>query len=222
MRFVATLTIAAITAAASAQTAAPAKPAVKPRTATTTATHRPTASTPRTTLPADPKATEGIAAVGTMPAATGAPAPLYTLKYIDLKVGDGELAGMSTPPNNVVFLTVHYTGWLTDGTKFDSSVDRGEPFVFPIGAKRVIAGWDTGFEGMRVGGKRRLIIPWQLAYGAAGHPPVIPEKADLIFDMELLGQGNTPEPVTGTHFGTPDTAAPAAKAPAVRPEEHQE
>jgi peptidylprolyl isomerase len=227
MRFVATLAMAAITAAATAQSTT-----AKPHTAT--ATHRPTSTTPRTTLPADPKANEGIAAVGTMPAATGAPAALYTLKFIDTKIGEGELARSSTPPNNVVFYTVHYTGWTTDGTKFDSSVDRGEPIVFPIGLKRVISGWDTGFEGMRVGGKRRLIIPWQLAYGAAGHPPTIPEKADLIFDIELVGQGNTPAPVTGTHFDTPETAAPAATRPtpqpgtnpvtkpAERPEEHQE
>jgi peptidylprolyl isomerase len=168
-----------------------------------------------------------------MPAATGTPAPLYTLKFIDLKIGDGEEARASTPPSGVVFYTVHYTGWTTDGTKFDSSVDRGEPFVFPIGLKRVISGWDTGFQGMRVGGKRRLIIPWQLAYGEAGHPPVIPQKADLIFDLELLGQGDTQQPITGTHFKT-DEPAPGAAAPipqpgtnpvnkpAERPEEHQE
>jgi peptidylprolyl isomerase len=181
-------------------------------------------------MPADPKATEGVAAVGTMPAATGTPAQLFSLRFIDLKVGDGEEARPSMPPDKVVFYTVHYTGWTTDGTKFDSSVDRGEPIVFPIGLKRVISGWDTGFEGMRVGGKRRLIIPWQLAYGAAGHPPVIPEKADLIFDIELVGQGNTPQPVTGTHFEAPEAAptAPATASPATpskpaeRPEERHE
>ena len=199
------------------------KPAAASAKPTTPATHRPTVSTRSAPLPVDPKATEGLAAVGTMPAVTGTPAALYALRFIDTKIGDGELARPSTPPSNVVFYTVHYTGWTVDGNKFDSSVDRGEPIVFPIGLKRVISGWDTGFEGMRVGGKRRLIIPWQLAYGAAGHPPAIPEKADLVFDIELVGQGNTQDPVTGSHFAPPPTeaAAPAPK-PAVRPEEHQE
>lgn len=166
----------------------------------------------------DSKTNEGMAAVGTMPAVTGTAANLFALRYIDTKIGDGEEARPSMPPDKVVFYTVHYTGWTTDGNKFDSSVDRGEPIVFPIGVKRVITGWDTGFEGMRVGGRRRLIIPWQLAYGAAGHPPAIPEKADLIFDVELVGQGSTPAPVTGTHFdpppaaaGTADPAKPAEK-----------
>ena len=187
-------------------------------------------------MPANPKANEGIAAIGTMPAAAGPSAPLYTLRFIDTKIGDGELARPSTPPSNIVFYTVHYTGWTVDGKKFDSSVDRGQPIVFPIGLKRVISGWDTGFEGMRVGGKRRLIIPYQLAYGAAGHPPDIPEKADLVFDIELVGQGNTQQPVVGTHFEAPPAPpsvttapVPAAKPlvttpakPAERPEEHPE
>ncbi len=172
----------------------------------------------------DPKATEGIAAAGTMPAATGPSSPLYALRIVDLKIGDGELARASAP-GAIVFYTVHYTGWLTDGTKFDSSVDRNEPFVFPAGAKRVITAWDTGFEGMRVGGKRRLIVPYQLAYGAAGSPPVIPAKADLIFDVELLGQGDTPQPVTGA-APKPAESNPANSAaptkPAERPEEHHE
>ena len=202
-----------------------------PKKATTTTGHRPAVSTRSKPLPTDPKATEGIAAVGTMPAATGPAASLFALRFIDLKIGDGELARPSMPPSNVVFYTVHYTGWTTNGAKFDSSVDRGEPIVFPIGLHRVISGWDLGFEGMRVGGKRRLIIPWQLAYGVAGHPPTIPEKADLVFDIELLGQGATQQPVTGTHFDPPaaDAAAPAPAAnpapaarPAQRPEEHQE
>lgn len=153
-----------------------------------------------------------------MPAATGPSLPLYTLRYIDLKIGDGELA-RSSAPGAVVFYTVHYTGWLTNGTKFDSSVDRNEPFVFPVGVKRVITAWDTGFEGMRVGGKRRLIVPFQLAYGEAGSPPDIPAKADMIFDVELLGMGDTPQPVVGT-ASKPAEAAPVK--PAVRPEEHPE
>jgi peptidylprolyl isomerase len=90
---------------------------------------------------------------------------------------------------------VHYTGWLEDGTKFDSSVDRDQPFEFQQGLHRVINGWDDGFEGMRVGGKRRLFIPWQLAYGAQGRGP-IPAKANLIFDIELIDQRdlNAPAP----------------------------
>ena len=102
------------------------------------------------------------------------------LKYQDLKVGNGDLAerGMKT--------TVHYTGWLTDGTKFDSSLDRNQPFTFTLGAGNVIRGWDEGVAGMRVGGKRHLTIPADMGYGAGGSPPVIPPNATLVFDVELL------------------------------------
>ncbi len=103
------------------------------------------------------------------------------LQYEDIVVGTGASpqAGQRTK--------VHYTGWLTDGTKFDSSVDRGQPFVFEIGAGHVIRGWDEGVLTMKIGGKRKLIIPPQLGYGAPGSPPVIPPNATLVFEVELLG-----------------------------------
>jgi FKBP-type peptidyl-prolyl cis-trans isomerase FkpA len=103
------------------------------------------------------------------------------LQYIDLKVGTGATARAG---QNV---TVHYTGWLENGKKFDSSVDRGQPFSFPLGAGRVIKGWDEGVQGMMVGGKRKLTIPSSLGYGARGAGSAIPPNATLIFEVELLG-----------------------------------
>jgi FKBP-type peptidyl-prolyl cis-trans isomerase len=102
------------------------------------------------------------------------------LKYVDLVMGTGEEA---TQGQTVI---VHYTGWLTDGKKFDSSVDRGEPFSFPLGAERVIKGWDEGVAGMKVGGKRKLMIPPQLGYGTRGAGGVIPPNAELVFEVQLL------------------------------------
>jgi FKBP-type peptidyl-prolyl cis-trans isomerase FkpA len=101
----------------------------------------------------------------------------------ELAVGAGELAAAGQR------VTVHYTGWLTDGTKFDSSKDRGDPFVFPLGGRRVIAGWDEGVQGMRVGGVRKLTIPPALGYGTRGAGGVIPPNATLVFEVELLGVG---------------------------------
>lgn len=102
------------------------------------------------------------------------------LKYTDETVGTGTEA---TPGKTV---SVHYTGWLLDGTKFDSSRDRNQPFSFPLGGGRVIKGWDEGVAGMKVGGKRTLLIPPNLGYGAQGAGGVIPPNATLKFDVELL------------------------------------
>jgi FKBP-type peptidyl-prolyl cis-trans isomerase len=103
------------------------------------------------------------------------------LKYQDLKVGDGEEAKKG---NNV---EVNYTGWLKDGTKFDSSLDRDEPLEFKLGIDPLIKGWHEGVAGMKVGGKRKLMIPPELGYGASGRGDKIPPNAELIFEIDLLG-----------------------------------
>ena len=175
---------------------------------TTTTTHRKPAApcpvaNPLPVLPA------GI------PPATGKVESALALRYIDIKSGDGAEA----QPGQ--FYTVHYTGWLaSDGAKFDSSVDRNEPFTFQQGTHGVIPGWDYGFAGMHVGGKRRLFIPYQLAYGERGRPPVIPPKGDLIFDIELLAAGDTepapapepPPPPPPSEPATPPSSTPPAQA----------
>ncbi len=102
------------------------------------------------------------------------------LQFEDSLVG----AGAEAVSGKIV--EVHYTGTLADGSKFDSSHDRRKPFTFKLGAGQVIKGWDQGVAGMKVGGKRKLVIPYQLAYGERGHPPVIPAKAELTFEVELL------------------------------------
>ena len=121
---------------------------------------------------ADGKAESGAGKVNTTPSG---------LKYIDEKVGTG------ASPTKGKKVTVHYTGTLTDGKKFDSSVDRGQPFEFVIGIGQVIKGWDEGVLSMKVGGKRKLMIPANLGYGARGAGGVIPPNADLNFEVELLG-----------------------------------
>jgi peptidylprolyl isomerase len=128
----------------------------------------------------------------------------FSLDYVDTKLGSGP------PVQQHECLSVQYTGWLTSGTKFDSSHDHpgGEPITFFYGAHHVIPGWDTGFEGMHIGGQRRLFIPWQLGYGEAGRQ-VIPPKADLIFDVEAVSQ-------TPPHEGGPP-GSECARAPEPRP-----
>lgn len=121
------------------------------------------------------------------------PASAEELIMKDITIGTGEEADVGKT------VVVHYTGWLMDGTKFDSSLDRGEPFSFPLGASRVIRGWDQGVEGMRVGGKRELVIPPELGYGARGAGGVIPPNATLRFEVELLG-------VAKPNFGTLDNS----------------
>ncbi|MDO9188235.1 MAG: FKBP-type peptidyl-prolyl cis-trans isomerase [Sulfurimicrobium sp.] len=102
------------------------------------------------------------------------------LIYEDITPGEGDEAVAGR------MVSVHYTGWLTDGSKFDSSKDRNDPFTFPLGAGHVIKGWDEGVQGMKAGGVRKLTIPPQLGYGARGAGGVIPPNATLVFEVELL------------------------------------
>jgi peptidylprolyl isomerase len=119
---------------------------------------------------------------------------LFTLRYTDVALGSG------APAEAAMCYYVHYTGWLTDGKKFDSSHDTSAagkprtPLAFEQGRRAVIPGWDAGFEGMRVGGRRRLYIPFELAYGERGRPPQIPPRAMLIFDVELMDVRPAPTP----------------------------
>jgi peptidylprolyl isomerase len=126
-----------------------------------------------------------------IPPVSGDTRTAFSLRWVDVAEG----SGAPYAPRKCVY--AHYTGWLTDGTKFDSSRDTTAngaprtPIAFAQGARRVIAGWDVGFEGMRVGSRRRLFIPYQLAYGENGRPPVIPPKAALVFDVELMAVADT-------------------------------
>jgi peptidylprolyl isomerase len=227
----------------SAQTAAPAAKAPVHHAAATATPHTTVAAKPATCSTDIPPLSPKIPA---LPAGSPCPKPLYTLtstpgvklsyvapvvnpglaeelgldsssfslSYVDTKIGAGPLA----QPH--MWYTIHYTGYLTDGTKFDSSLDRGEPISIDYGKHMVIPGWDTGFDGMHVGGKRRLFIPFQLAYGATAHGP-IPARSALVFDVELVSQSATqPAPKTPPAPPTPAAkpgdakpATPAAPAP---------
>lgn len=120
------------------------------------------------------------------PAEQPAAAPTPTEEVTELKIED-MVVGTGAEAVSGKTVSVHYTGWLTDGTKFDSSVDRGTPFEFQLGQGRVIRGWDEGVAGMKIGGKRKLTIPPEMGYGARGSGSVIPPNATLVFDVELLG-----------------------------------
>jgi len=119
--------------------------------------------------------TDGIPEISAMTDTTGT-----GLVIQEIKEGSGQKARLEN------FVTVHYSGWFTDGKLFDSSIPRNKPFTIKLGAKQVIAGWEEGIQGMKVGGKRRLTIPPDLAYGEKGYPGVIPPQATLVFDIELL------------------------------------
>jgi FKBP-type peptidyl-prolyl cis-trans isomerase FkpA len=155
----------------SAPAATAAATAAQPATVTATQSAADAVSPPPIGAPIQP-----TTAAPTQPGAT-----VTELKKEDSKIGTGAEAVTGKS------VSVHYTGWLTDGTKFDSSKDRGQPFSFQLGAGQVIKGWDQGVVGMKVGGIRKLTIPPELGYGARGAGSVIPPNATLVFEVELLG-----------------------------------
>jgi FKBP-type peptidyl-prolyl cis-trans isomerase len=147
-------------------------------------TTAPTGTPAATAASAQPTGTPAATAAqsgGGPPAVSAQPTVTASgLQIIDIKIGDGAEAVKGHT------VSVHYTGWLADGTKFDSSLDRGQPLPFLLGAGQLIPGFDEGVVGMKVGGERRLIIPPDLAYGADGYPPLIPANATLTFDVQLI------------------------------------
>jgi FKBP-type peptidyl-prolyl cis-trans isomerase FkpA len=159
---------------------------------TTEATPPPAATAPKPEAPAatakqeGAKVEESAAVQAARKLGTPTDNPVVTLpsglQYIEVKEGQGEPAKAGDS------VQVHYTGWLVDGKEFDSSLRRGKPFPFALGAGRVIRGWDEGVVGMKPGGVRKLIIPPQLGYGPGGYPPVIPPDATLIFEVQYLGK----------------------------------
>jgi peptidylprolyl isomerase len=141
-------------------------------------------ATPAAT-PTPASASTGSYPIGTLDTTPPAPSANAVttasgLVYEDLQVGDGATVKSGDT------VSVHYTGWLEDGTKFDSSIDRGQPSEFAIGVGQVIPGWDEGLQGMKVNGTRLLVIPPELAYGASGRPPTIPANATLTFEVQLV------------------------------------
>jgi peptidylprolyl isomerase len=138
------------------------------------------------------------------------PPVVISLVYADEKVGSGPLVLHDK------YTEVLYTGYLPNGTVFDSNTNAAKPFGFVLGAHHVIAGWDMGLEGMHVGGKRRLFVPYQLAYGDRGNPPRIPPKSMLIFDIEVLKQSDFPPPTPSAMRPMPRPVLPATK-PATSP-----
>lgn len=137
-------------------------------------------SQPAANSPVTPAEKQSVESSGMLPGAKTTTTP-SGLAYEDVVVGTG------ATPQAGQLVSVHYTGWLLNGTKFDSSVDRGQPFQFTLGKGEVIRGWDEGVATMKVGGKRKLTIPAALGYGSSGMPPVIPPDSTLLFDVELLG-----------------------------------
>lgn len=168
--FLTILALAAFTFAACSSTTQPEKPAAQSEPA------------PQTAAPA-PQEAPKVAAEVAKPAAPQLKTVTTPsgLKYQELVVGKGPMPKASS------HVMVHYTGWLTNGQKFDSSVDRNQPFTFTLGRGEVIKGWDEGVASMHVGSKRKLTIPPGLAYGARGYPGAIPPNATLVFEVELLG-----------------------------------
>lgn len=164
--------------AAPAEAPAPGKPAVAPTRSAKLPDLRPAPTTPA----------KQVDTAGLPPEANPPGVPVLGgkleedrgVRYIDAEIGTGAAPVKGKP------VKVHYSGWLTDGTKFDASVDRGEPIEFPFDGGMVIKGWDIGLSSMKVGGKRRIIIPAELAYGKDGAGGVIPPDAMLVFDVELV------------------------------------